>query len=416
MKILLLFFLFLNLTWAQDVSLLNQQLVLSQMTGNCYTHSGTDMMTGAYLRNKRLVSTIQPHPILLGGLVSADTGRGNISSGLTCDFFNAAKKIKKPVCSVQAYNYYVAKSGATTKKVRDNINSLDRSMQTLHKLFQKNNWSRADKALALKSADIIIGSTCHLQSVANLDDRRFVELVDDAREIISRLAPRRSFMGGLKEDLIDMFTEGVGPYTFRRIEESHKLNKDRKSVMNEMLEEIYISMNDQCVAYARKNKLSVVPSDFLNFSKPYTCHNEIYKVPRIKGEKLKSTLNFIDRQVRAGYPTGVYLCSAVFYGKGPKVGDYRDSTGECVNGGGHAVTVTGIVYRNGKRFFKIRNSWGTGSCHTLAAGKKAYLAKKRSGCPSDNAITCEDGVYYMSDDYLGLGLWGHARLTVMKKK
>jgi len=416
MKILSLMFLFSFNSWSQDVSLLNQQPVLSQMTGNCYTHSGTDMMTGAYLRNKRVESTIQPHPILLGGLVSADSGRGNISSGLTCDFFNAAKKINKPVCSVQAFNYYVSKSGATTKKVRDNINSLDRAMQNLHKLFQKNNWSRADKESALKAADTIIGSTCKLQRVANLDDRRFVELVDDAREIINRLSPRRSLLGGLKEDLIDMFTVGVGPYTFRRIEECYKLSKERKVAMNDMLEEIYTTMNDQCVAYARKNKLSVVPSDFLAYSKPYTCHNEIYKKPRIKNPKLKETLDFIDRQVRVGYPTGIYLCSAVFYGKGPKVGDYRDSKGECVNGGGHAVTVTGIVYRNGKRFFKIRNSWGTGACHTLAAGKKACLAKKQSGCPSDNAITCEDGVYYMSDDYLGLGLWGHARLTVMKKK
>lgn len=407
-------------TLSQDNSrpLLPNQPVLSQMTGNCYTHSGTDVLTGIFLRENRLDSVDQPHPLVLGGIVSADVGRGNISSGLSCDFFNAAKQIRTPVCSVNGFNKFVANSGMSVNSVKENINKLDRSMQTLHNLFAKVGWSTSDRRLALQKANEVIAATCELNALADLNDESILRLVDQSREIISKLRPIDT--SSVRSFLRDILTIGPTTIISRNIGGSILYGASGRSAMNRILEDTYKKINDECIDFSRTRNISMVGSNFFTASNRFTCHDDIYKRPQLKGARLKEQLDFIDRQVRAGYPTGVFMCSAIFYGQSPVKSGYRSSNGECVNGGGHAVTVTGIEYRNGKRFFKIRNSWGAGSCSGVRRGRQIcneqFRINNEGGCPTERSLTCENGVYYMSEDYFGLGLWGHTRLTVPRRR
>lgn len=400
----------------QNIALMTKQPVMSQMTGNCYTHSGTDILEGNFLKEKRTPFVDGPHPLLLGGIVSGNVGRSNISSGMTCEFFNSAKNPGQEVCSVSAFNKYIASSGISVQKIASNIDKLDRGMQNLQKLFNKRIWTYKDKTQALEAADNILLAACTLGNFTNMNDQRFIDLVGDAEDIIKRLDRRRTWTGFIKEEIREFLTEEMSPLDFMFSKRIINLDKDNKDVMNDMLKEVYKNLNNSCVKYAVKNKLNRIPRDFFATSAKYTCVDDIYKNPRRVGQEQKNILNFIEKQVRAGYPTGIYMCSAIFYGRGPKVHDYRDKDGSCINGGGHAVTVTGLEYIDGKRFFKIRNSWGTGSCGSLKNGITACKNKKQTGCPSDKHIFCKDGVYYMNDEWLGLGLYGHARLTVKRSK
>ena len=398
-------------------TLLPSQPVLSQMTGNCYTHSGADVLTGIFLRENRQNSTTQPHPLLLGGLVSADIGRANISSGLTCDFFNEAKNVRGNVCSVEAFNNYVASTGVSVKKVKDNINLLDRNMKALHDLFNDPSWNNTDKANALKAAQNIVSATCNLNGIADLDSPEFLKLLDDSREIISRLSPRPFSFSSVLNSIGEAVVTGPGVFLTRRISDHFSFSSARRNAMNEILESTYKELNTACLSYTRRTNQPRVASNYFTASDRFTCRNEIYKNPRLSKAALKPHLDFIDRQVRAGYPTGIYVCSAAFYAKYPTIGGYRESDGDCKNGGGHAVTVTGVEYRNGKRFFKVRNSWGTDSCRGLERGRRECLAGGVAGCPTkENSIDCKDGVYYMSDNIMNLSLWGHTRLTVPRSR
>ncbi|MBH48932.1 MAG: hypothetical protein CME71_12260 [Halobacteriovorax sp.] len=398
-------------------ALLPNQPVLSQMTGNCYTHSGADVLTGIFLRENRQTSTPQPHPLLLGGIVSADIGRANISSGLTCDFFNEAKNVRGNICSVEAFNSYVASTGVSVKTVKDNINLLDRNMKKLQDLFDKSSWSDRDKAKALKAAQDIVSATCNLNGIADLDNPNFLKLLDDSREIISRLSPRPVTFSSVLSSITEAVISGPGVFLSRRIGDHFSFSSQRRNNMNQILESTYEEINTACMSYATRTNKPKVASNFFSSSDRFTCRNEIYKKPRLSRAQTKPQLDFIDRQVRAGYPTGIYVCSAIFYAKYPTIGGYRERDGDCKNGGGHAVTVTGIEYRNGKRFFKIRNSWGTGACRGLDNGRRECRAGGVSGCPTkENSIDCKDGVYYMSDNFLSLGLYGHTRLTVPRSR
>ncbi len=389
-------------------SLLSRQPILSQMIGNCYTHSGTDLLTGVYLKEKNLKSVVQPHPLLLGGIIAAELGRGDINSGLTCDLFSPARNNDTEVCSVQAFNNYVASTGTTVTNLKNKINNLEESMGALSDLFSEYHWSRSDREEALVAARGIIAATCSLNAIADFDNPKFLALVDDAREVITRLTPRPS--AGIFSSIAEAFVSGPGVFLANRISESFSFSNDGPEAINHILRTTYTEINNKCMSYARRTNQSRVPNDFYSASSNYRCNNELYQIPRRSGIFLKPKLDSIDRQVRSGLPTGIFVCTSILYAKSPTVSGYRGALGGCENGGGHAVTVTGIEYRNGKRFFKIRNSWGVGSCRGLERGKAQCAEIGRSGCPGNNSITCENGVYYLSDDYLGLGLYGHTRL------
>lgn len=431
MRHLLVFIFALVSSWsfAETRPLLGQQPVLSQMTGNCYTHAGTDVLTGIYLKRSGTASVVQPHPLTLGGIVSAHVGRANISSGNTCDFFNEAKKARGEFCSVQAFNRYVAtRNGMTTSKLSENVNTLDRALKDLQTLFNKQEWNNRDKYLAEKSANSIIASVCNLNGVLNLDDPKFAQLIDDARDVLEVLGAERnpaSSVGDLLRrgagEFVDLVSSGFGPYLFRRagtivsqVGQSIEFNDARKNSINQLLNQSYQNLNSRCVAYARENNLPRVPQNFLGMSARYNCVNETFMSPRLSREQMNPHMAFIERQVLAGYPTSISVCSAAFYGKYPKVSGYRKSNGTCNNGGGHAVTVTDVVTRNGKKMFRIRNSWGTNSCGGVIRGRRECAASGQSGCPSATSLDCEDGVYYMSEDYFSKVLYNYGRLTVSR--
>lgn len=426
--LILIFSLTSSLSFAQTRPLLGRQPVLSQMTGNCYTHAGTDVLAGIYLKRTGGSSVVQPHPLTLGGIVSAHVGRANISSGNTCDFFNEAKKARGEFCSVQAFNQFVAtRRGMTSDKLSSNVNSLDRSLKDLQTLFNKREWNRADKQLAEKSANTIISSICNLNGVLNLDDPKFAQLIDDARDVLEVLSAERrpASVGDLlrtgAREFLDLVTSGFGPYLFRRagdttgyVGELIRFDDARKNSINELLNSSYQNLNSRCVAYARQNNLPRVPQNFLGMSARYNCVNETFMSPRLSRSQMNPHLSFIERQVNAGYPTSISVCSAAFYGKYPKVSGYRNSNGTCANGGGHAVTVTDVVTRNGKKMFRIRNSWGTNSCRGVTRGRRECAASGESGCPSAGSLDCENGVYYMSEDYLSKVLFNYGRLTISR--
>lgn len=416
----LLFFLVITAVKAQDNSrtLLSGQPVLSQMTGNCYTHSGTDVLTGIFLRENTQESVDQPHPLLLGGVVSANVGRSNISSGLTCDFFNEAKKYRQPMCSVRGFNQFVSHSGMSVQSVKDNINLLDRSMQNLFNLIKKDTLSLSEQRQAREHANNIIGATCTLNGLVDLNDDTILKLVDEAREVISKLSAVRGPNVGTT--ILNMLTLGPAAILLRSTGGSVLYSMSGRRAMNRVLDNTYSKLNSECVKYSAMKNIPSVGKNFFTASNRFTCHDQIYKNPMLSGNALKEKFEFIDRQVRAGYPTGIFVCAGIFYAKFPKLSGYRKANGDCVNGGGHAVTVTGVEYRNGKRFFKIRNSWGAGSCSTLTRGqnicREQAAINNDTGCPTEKSITCSGGNYYLSEDYLGKGLWGHTRLTVPRRR
>lgn len=424
-NILFIFSLFLSqYALAQSGVLLSQQPILSQMTGNCYTHSGTDVLTGVYLKRNGATSVNQPHPLLLGGIISGHVGRANLSSGNTCAFFNEAKKTSGEVCSVQAFNRFVAtRPGMTPAKLSENVDTLDKALSSLQSLFDKGSWNGSDRAKAKKNAGDIISAVCNLNGVVDMSNPKFAELIDDARNIIETLSPRQSSSFG---DLIprgasefaDMVFSGFGPYLFRRgsdltgyVGEAIEFNRERRTTINRVLNESYQNMNSRCVAYARANNLPRVPSNFFSLSSRFTCTDDMFMKPRLSVERMKPKLASIEGQVRAGYATPISVCSAGFYGKYPKVSGYRKSDGDCENGGGHAVTVTGVVTRNGKKMFRIRNSWGVDACRSVANGRRVCARSGQSGCPSSAALDCENGVFYMSEDYLSKVMYRFGRLS-----
>src|SRR5690606_26442438 len=186
MKLAFLLMLLFSLRSFADGGLLDRQPVLNQMTGNCYTHSAVDVLTGVHLKRSHKREVIQPHPLTLGGIVSEHIGRANISSGNTCAFFNEAKKARGEFCSVQAFNHFVSKvPGMTTRKLSDNVNTFDRALQSLQRLFEKDGWSEEDAKTAVQNSRDIISSMCQLNGTINFDNPKFVQLIDDAREVIT---------------------------------------------------------------------------------------------------------------------------------------------------------------------------------------------------------------------------------------
>mgnify|MGYP003676081587 CR=1 FL=1 len=402
----------LNFAYSQEnsPSLLSSQPVLNQMIGNCYTHSGTDLLTGVYLKEKNLSSVVQPHPLLLGGIVAGELGRGDIESGFTCDMFNPAKENTTQVCSVQAFNRYVSSTGTTVLNLRNQVKNLEKNMGKLNDLFSEIHWSQSDKEEAIEAARGIIGATCSLNSIGDFDNPKFIQLVDDARELITDLSPRPVTLGSIFSGLADAIISGPGVFLARRMSERFSFSDDGQDAMNHILKTTYKEINSQCMAYTRRTNQPRVPGDFYAASTNYRCSQDNYMYPRRSGAFIKPKLDSIDRQIREGLPVGISVCSAIFYARFPNINGYRKTLGGCNNGGAHAITVTGIEYRNGKRFFKIRNSWGIDGCRGLERGKSQCAETGRSGCPTDRSITCENGVFYMSDDYLGLGLYAHTTL------
>ncbi len=410
---------------AQSPVLLSEQPILSQMTGNCYTHSGTDVLTGVFLKRNGSRSVTQPHPLLLGGIISAHVGRANISAGNTCAFFNEAKKTRGEVCSVQAFNRFVAtRPGMTPTKLGDNVDTLDQALSSLQSLFDKSSWNAADRAKAKKDAGDIISAVCNLNGVVDMSNPKFAELIDDARNIIETLSPRQSSSFG---DLIarganefaDMVFSGFGPYLFRRgsdltgyVGEAIQFDRERRTTINRVLNESYQNMNSRCVAYARANNLARVPNNYFGMSSRFTCRDDMFISPRLSSAQMKPKLAAIEAQVRSGYATPISVCSAGFYGKYPKLNGYRESSGQCKNGGGHAVTVTGVVTRNGKKMFRIRNSWGTDACRSVTNGRRVCARSGENGCPGAGSLDCENGIFYMSEDYLSKVMFRFGKLSI----
>lgn len=399
--------------------LLSRQPILNQMTGNCYTHSGTDILTGVYLKKTSGREVVQPHPLLLGGIISAHTGRANISSGVACNFFNTAKNTRGEVCSVQAFSRFIARApGMTTDKMAKSIDKLDIALNTLQDLFEKRSWNNTEKRKARESSGDIISAICSLGGVINLDNPKFTELIDDARAVINTLENRRpATLRSMALDSISGFTRmvasGFGPYLFRRAQESIEFNQNRSSSINSLLNESYQDMNKRCVAYARTNNLPRVPSNFFSTSARFNCVDELFQTPLQNRRQMQPRLDFIARQVNAGYATPISMCGSAFSGSSSNRSDYRRSNGTCTHDDGHAVTVTGVVIRNGKKMFQIRNSWGTDACKSVTSGRRACGGA--SGCPGPAELDCKDGVYFMSEGYLSKVMYRYGRLTISRQ-
>src|SRR5690606_8620315 len=102
---------------------------------------------------------------------------------------------------------------------------------------------------AVQNSRDIISSMCQLNGTINFDNPKFVQLIDDAREVITVLSPRNSpdlSVSGLSRRLIGEFagliTEGVGPYLFRRVDTARsgiiralEFDESRRLALNKVL-------------------------------------------------------------------------------------------------------------------------------------------------------------------------------------
>jgi hypothetical protein len=390
------------------------QPILNQMIGNCYAYAGTEALSGNYLTKRNLEKVSAPHPFLLAGFVADKEGRGNVRSGSSCGLFNTAKTLNTNICSTEGFERFLAAQTIpeTSSSLSKRMQNLDETLKSLDQLFKLGKWKNEDKLKAKDYAGQLIESMCALGSIVSLD-KEFTHIVDQARNIIEMV-----HRDSISENAPKSFWETTlvttsSLYLLQNAVSSYFKERDKNRMVNTLLEDIYKGINQRCLDFEKKAKIARVPAYFFLAPKDKNCSTTTLSKDKLYASSAQTAINVIDQQILAGQSTPITLCAGIFYAKSYSSMRTQHSP-YCKEEDYHAITVVGREIRNGKRVFRIKNSWGAGVCSRFERSRNNCLNSKAQDCPSAEDISCQDDHYYISASYLARNLNAYGKIETEK--
>lgn len=416
MKLILFVLIFISIdSMADEIKeILSEQPLYAQIAGNCYSHTGTDILTSEYARKNNIKKAVtEPHPLLASSLIQSSLEDGFVSGGTVCDYIEDAKKINTDICSYDGLEAYLNSKAIDNNKAanyyQDKINELDENLSSLvaHISSEELNKKKLDKINEDK--DKILQDLCEFKGVA-LDSKELEEITELSKYIIDQMKNEK------KIGAWDKFSEGVTRILSGQkmsdikvaLEVKAKLEKNLKeSLAPAILRKFYDRLNSECLVFQKEMNLPSIPQDYFKAFKNLSCKSEIFYQSPITENDTKNIKMRIESQINQGRSVAIGLCGSILDGKSKQDGklekNEKGAKRACSKENDtHSVSVIGIVKRdNGKTFYKIKNSWGYNQCD----GFNRNLNACRPGGPvkcldQETEIYCKEGYFYVSESFL----------------
>lgn len=404
---------------SEKIELLSEQPIAAQIGGSCYAYAGNELLTGAYAKKKGIKESIPaPHPLLVAAFSQKQLKEGFVSGGNACDYMNEAKDIKQEICSYNGLESYLTLKNDENQKgeryYQDELKKFDDALTQLVADLDEDDFDKIKISAVKSDVDDLNKNLCEM-SALGVEANEVSELLNFAQDVI------KNIQGEKKRNALDRFHElGIRLLSGQKLSDAKLALKMRDETQKQLkqslaplfLRKFYEKLNTECLKKQKELDLPAVPVDFFTNIKDLKCNSWLYYQKNLSEEDGKKVIKDIEAQLEKGYPTPIGFCGSIFEGKSKSEGKDIKS-GKCIRkDDAHFLTVVGFKSDSaGRKTYKIKNSWGHTQCESFDYNLRECQTKGLKDCPdSQNEITCSDGYYYMSENFIKNQIINYTRL------